>query len=176
MTITAKRQRRPAMRRARKLIRSVLLTGAMVAAIADFTMADAAASHSLSPGLTSSTLVLRGATDSPEEAAAASDSTPPTVLRGSPPSPAQPHATPYACNAGLDYDANYGCVLPGYSYAPDYGYWPNYGYWPGFGFGGFDNGRGRRGFRHGFAHGIGHGIARGRAFRFGHAFSHTGFG
>src|SRR4051794_9630458 len=108
------------MRRARQLIHSVLLTGAMVAAIADFTTAEAAASHSLSSGLAPSTLVLRGATDSPEEVGTASAITPPTVLRGSPPAAAQPDATPYACNPGLDYDANYGCVLPGYSYAPDY--------------------------------------------------------
>jgi hypothetical protein len=94
------------------------------------------------------------------------------VLRGSPPTAAQPRATPYACNSGLDFDPNYGCVLPGYSDAPDYGYSPDYGYWPDFGFGGFDNGRGRRGFRHGFAHGNG----RGRAFRFGHAFARNGFG
>ena len=145
----------------------MLLTAAAVSALADLTMAEAAASPSPSPDLVSSTLVLRGSTDSPEQPASASDVGAPTVLRGSPPSAAQPRATPYACNPGLDFDPNYGCVVPGYSYAPDYGYWPEYGYWPGFGFGGFDTGRGR--------HGFGHGIGRGRAFRFGHAFAHSGF-
>jgi hypothetical protein len=153
------------MRRARRLVHAVLLTAATVSALADLTTADAAASHPHSPDLVSSTLVLRGSTDSPEQVAAAPDGSTPTVLRGSPPSAAQPHATPYSCNPGLDYDPNYGCVAPAYSYAPDYGYWP------GFGFGGFDTGRGHRGFRHGFAHGIG----RGRAFRFGHGFAHNGF-
>ena len=158
------------MGRARQLIHAVLLTGATVAAIADFTIAEAAASPSASAELASSTLVLRGGTGSPEQVAAASDSAPPTVLRGSPPSAAQPHATAYACNPGLDYDLNYGCVLPGYFYAPDYGYWPDYGYGAGFGFGGLDTGRGHRGFRHGSARGIG----RERAFHFGHAFAHIG--
>ena len=143
------------MRRARRLVHAVLLTAATLSALADLTMAEAAASHSPSADLVSSTLVLRGSTDSPEQVAAASDGGAPTVLRGSPPSAAQPHAIPYACNPGLDFDPSYGCVAPGYSYAPDYGFWPDYGYWPGFGFGGFDTGRGRRGFRHGFAHGIG---------------------
>jgi hypothetical protein len=159
------------MRRARRWVHALLLTTATVSTLAAGTIAEAAASHSPSPDIVSSTLVLRGSTDSPEQVAAASDLGAPTVLRGSPPSAAQPHATPYACNPGLDFDPNYGCVLPGYSYAPDYGYWPDY--WPGFG---FDAGRGHRGFRHGFAHGIGHGTPRGRAFRFGHAFAHTGFG
>jgi hypothetical protein len=159
------------MRRARRLVHAVLLTAATVSALADLTVAEAAVSHSPSPDPVSSTLVLRGSTDPAEQVAAASDGGAPTVLRGSPPSAAQPHATPYACNPGLDFDPNYGCVPPGYSYAPDYGSWPDYGYWPGFGFGGVDTGRGRRGFRHGFAHGI----SRGRAFRFGHAFAHNGF-
>ena len=158
------------MRRARRLIHAVLLTAATLSALADFTIAEAAASQSRSPDLASSTLVLRGSPDPAEQVAAASDGGAPTVLRGSPPSAAQPHATPYACNPGLDFDPNYGCVLPGYSYAPDYGSWPDYGYWPGYGFGGFDTGRERRGFRHGLAHGVG----RGRAFRFGHAFAHNG--
>jgi len=149
------------MRRARQLIHAVLLTAAAVSALADLTVAEAAASHSPSPDPVSSTLVLRGSPDSNEKDAAASDGAAPTVLRGSPPSAVQLHATPYACNPGLDYDANYGCVAPGYSYAPDYGYWPGFG---------FDTGRGRGRFRHGFAHGIG----RGRAFRFGHAFAHNG--
>jgi hypothetical protein len=160
------------MRRARELIHAVLLTAATVSALADLTLAEAAVSHPPSLDLTSSTLVLRGWNDPPEQVAAASDGGAPTVLRGSPPSAAQPHATPYACNPGLDFDPNYGCVAPGYSYAPDYGYWPDYEYWPGFGFGGFDAGGRRRGFHHGFAHGIG----RGHAFRFGHAFAHNGFG
>jgi hypothetical protein len=167
----SERQRRPAMRHARRLVHAVLLTAATVSALADLTVAEAAASLSPSPDIASSALVLRGSPDSTEQDAAASDGGAPTVLRGSPPSAAQPHATPYACNSGLDYDPNYGCVLPGYSYAPDYGYWPDYGYGPGFGFGGFDTGPGRRGFRHGFAHGIG----RGRAFRFNHGFAHAGF-
>jgi hypothetical protein len=153
------------MRRAKRLAHAVLLTAATVSALADLTTAEAAASHTPSPDIVSSALVLRGSTDSPEQVAAASDGGAPTVLRGSPPSAAQPHATPYSCNPGLDYDPNYGCVVPAYSYAPDYGYWPD---WPGFGFGGFDTGRG---FRHGFAHGIG----RGRASRFGHGFAHNGF-
>ena len=157
------------MRSARRLAHAVLLTAAAVSALADLTVAEASPSHSPPPDLVSSTLVLRGSTDSPEQVAAASDGAAPTVLRGSPPSAAQPHATPYACNPGLDYDPNYGCVAPGYSYAPDYGYWPDYRYWPGFGFGGVDTGR--RGFRHGFAHGFG----RGRAFRFNHGFAHAGF-
>ena len=156
------------MRRARQLIHAVLLTAAAVSALADLTVAEAAASHSPSPDPVSSTLVLRGSPDSNEKDAAASDGAAPTVLRGSPPSAVQLHATPYACNPGLDYDANYGCVAPGHSYAPDYAYWPDYGYWPGFG---FDTGRGHRGFRHGFARGIG----RGRAFRFNHGFAHAGF-
>ena len=159
------------MRRARRWVHALLLTTATVSTLAAGTIAEAAASHSPSPDIVSSTLVLRGSTDSPEQVAAASDGGAPTVLRGSPPSAAQPHATPYACNSGLDFDPNYGCVLPGYSYAPDYGYWPDYEYWPGFGFGGFDAGRGHRGFRHGFARGV----ARGRAFRFGHAFAHNAF-
>ena len=167
------------MRRARLWVQAVMLTAAAVSALAvsalavsalaDLTVAEAAASHS--PDLVSSTLVLRGSTDFPEQVAAVPDDGAPTVLRGSPPSAAQPHAPPYACNSGLEYDPNYGCVLPSYSDAPDHGYWPDYGYWPGFGFGGFDTGRGRRGFGHGFAHGIG----RGRGFRFGHAFAHNGF-
>jgi hypothetical protein len=159
------------MRRARRLIRVVLLTTATVSALAFLTIKEAAASHSSSPDLVSSTLVLRGSTDPSELVAAASDGGAPTVLRGSPSSAAQPHATPYACNPGLDYDPIYGCVAPGYSYAPDYRYWPDYGYWPGFGFGAVDTDRGRRGFRHGFAHGIG----RGRGFRFDHGFAHSGF-
>jgi hypothetical protein len=69
------------MRRARKLVRAVLLTAAAVSALAGLTIAEAAAWHSPSPGLASSALVLRGATDSPEQVAAASDSAPPTVLR-----------------------------------------------------------------------------------------------
>jgi hypothetical protein len=142
----------------------VLLTAAAVSALADFTIAEAAALHSSPPDLVSSTLVLRGATDPTEQNAAASDGAALTVLRGSPPSAAQPRLTPYACPPGLDYD---GCVLPGYVYAPDYGS-PDYGYWPDYGFGEVDTGRGR----HGFAHGI----ARGRAFRFGHAFAHNGLG
>jgi hypothetical protein len=159
------------MRRARQLAHAMLLTVSVVSALGDSTVADAAASHSPSPDLVSSTLVLRGSTGSPEQVAAASDGGAPTVLRGSPPSATQPHATPYSCNPGLDYDPNYGCVPPGYSYAPDYEYWPDYGYWPGFGFGGLDTGRGRRGFRRGFDHGIG----RGRAFRFSHVFAHNTF-
>jgi hypothetical protein len=106
------------MRRARQLIHAVLLTAAAVSALADLTVAEAAASHSPSPDPVSSTLVLRGSSDSNEKDAAASDGAAPTVLRGSPPSAVQLHATPYACNPGLDYDANYGCVAPGYSYAP----------------------------------------------------------
>ena len=157
------------MRRTRRLVHAMLLTAATVSALADLTTAEAAAAHSPSAAVSPSTLVLDGRNDSVEQVAAAPDSAPPTVLRGSPPSAAQTHA-PYACNPGLDYDPNYGCVAPSYSYAPDYGYWPDYGDWPGFGFGGFDNGRGRRGFRHGFAHVIG----RGRALRFGHAFAHNG--
>ena len=110
------------MRSARQLIHVVLLMAAAGSALADLTVAEAAASHSPSPDPVSSTLVLRGSPDSTEQDAAASDGAAPTVLRGSPPSAAQPHATPYACNPGLDYDPNYGCVAPGYSYAPDYGY------------------------------------------------------
>ena len=155
------------MRPARWLLDAVLLTASVVSALADLTVAQAAASHSSSPDLVSSTLVLRGSTDAPEQVAAASDGGAPTVLRGSPPSAAQPHASPYACNPGLYFDPNYGCVAPGRSYAPDYGYWPDHGYWPGFG---VDTGRGRRGFRHGFAHRIG----RGRPYLFGEAFAHTG--
>jgi hypothetical protein len=92
------------MRRARQLVHAVLLTTATVSALADFTIAEAAASQSRSPDLASSTLVLRGSTDSPEQVAAASDGGAPTVLRGSPPSAPQPHATPYSCNPGFDYD------------------------------------------------------------------------
>jgi hypothetical protein len=163
-------QRGPAMGRARWLIDAVLLTVAAVSVLADLTVAEAAASHSPFPDLVSSTLVLRGSTDSPEPVAAGSDGGAPTVLRGLPRSAAQPHGSPYACNPGLDFDPKYGCVPPGYSYTPNYGYWPDYGYWSGFGFGGVDTGRGHGGFRHGFAHGIGWG----RAFRFGHAFTHNG--
>ena len=154
------------MRRQRRWVHAVMLTAAAVSALTDLTVAEAAASHSPSPDLLSSTLVLRGSTDSPEQVAAASDGGAPTVLRGSPLSAAQPHATPYACSSGLAYDPNYGCG-PSYSYAPDYGYWPDYAYWPGFGFGGVDTGRGRRGFHHG--------IGRGRALRFGRGFAHNGF-
>src|SRR3984893_1308325 len=121
------------MRRATQLIHAVLLTTAAVSALADLTVAEAAASHSPSPDPVSSTLVLRGSPDSNEKDAAASDGAAPTVLRGSLPSAVQPHATPYACNPGLDYDPNYGCVAPGYSYAPDYGHCPITGSGPGSG-------------------------------------------
>ena len=110
------------MRPAKWLLDAVLLTASVVSALADLTVAQAAASHSSSPDLVSSTLVLRGSTDAPEQVAAASDGGAPTVLRGSPPSAAQPHASPYACNPGLYF--NYGCVAPGRSYAPDYGLIP----------------------------------------------------
>src|SRR5437763_2762153 len=117
--MTLEGQRRPEMRSARRLVHTVLLTATALLAPADLTIAEAAALHSPSPDLASSALVLRGSTDSSEQVAAASDGAAPTVLRGSPPSAAQPHATPYACNPGLDYAPNYGCVSPGYSYAPD---------------------------------------------------------
>ncbi len=155
------------MRRAGQWIHTMLLTASVVSALADLTVAQAAASHSPSPDLVSSTLVLRGSAASPEQVAAASDRGAPTVLRGSPPSAAQPHASPYSCNPGLYFDPNYGCVAPGFSYFSDNGYWADYGYWPGLG---LDTGRGRRGFRHGFAHRVG----RGRPYLFGAAFAHTG--
>ena len=133
-----------------RLCQTIVLTSGVALASA---MADAAVP---SKDTTPAAVVLRGTAVSPAEAPPVSDSDPPTVLRGSPPSAPQSHAIPSACPAGLDYDANYGCLSPGYAYAPDYGYWPY------FGFGQTDNFR-RRGFRHAFGHDKG----RGSGFRLG---------
>ncbi|MBV8936055.1 MAG: hypothetical protein JO095_09650, partial [Alphaproteobacteria bacterium] len=101
----------------------IVLTSALALAQAGSLIAEAA----VPPGsgdVPPAAVVLRGSTVSAAEAPPVSEGDPPTVLRGSPRSPVQSNAV---CPAGLDYDANYGCVSPGYAYAPDYGYWPDYG-------------------------------------------------
>jgi hypothetical protein len=63
---------------------------------------------------------------------------PPTILRGSPPSPPKPFPAP-TCPPGYVPSADYGCIAPaGGEYAegwPDYDYWPDYWYgYPGYGY------------------------------------------
>ena len=80
---------------------------------------------------------------------------PPTVLRGSPPSPAK--SVPN-CPPGYTLSPGYGCLAPATgdypSGAPDYGYWPDYGWGWGYGYGGFPFFRRSHGFAkfHGFRH------------------------
>jgi hypothetical protein len=88
---------------------------------------------------------------------------PPTILRGSPPSPPKPFPLP-TCPPGYAPSADYGCIVPtGGEYAegsPGYDYWPDdwYGY-PGYGYrtGRFARFRGFRGFNHPVRFG-GHGV------------------
>jgi hypothetical protein len=104
---------------ARKLCQAVLLAGGVTLAVSAITEA---AVPPLSGDISPAAVVLRGSAVSAAEAPPVSDGDPPTVLRGSLPSSPRSHAMPSVCPAGLDYDANYGCVSPGYAYTPDYGY------------------------------------------------------
>jgi len=160
------------MQRARWSYQILLLASVLTLAQAGSTIAEAAV-PSLPGDMVPAAVVLRGAVVPRAEVPPVSDGDPPIVLRGSPPSPAQSHATPPTCAAALDYDGNYGCMSPGYAYAPDYCYWPDYGYWPYFGLGRVDNGR-RRGFHHGFAQVRGRGPALGFGMRAAGAFAHGG--
>ncbi len=134
-----------------RLVRAAFLTiGIGLAAAAAIGTATAA----VRPSAAAPTVVIRGATAHPAGPSGnSSDQSGVTVLRGSPPSPAQPPAAQYACPAGYAYEPGYGCVPPTEPYPvyepyADFGYWPYdyYGYWPYYG---FVEGR-RRAFRHGF--------------------------
>jgi hypothetical protein len=116
------------------------------------------------------TVVIRGSSDTAAKPSSDSDP-PPVVLRGSPPTPAQPPVAGYACPDGYDYAPGYGCITPGYAYAPyDYDYWA-YDHWPYYGFDGFSS----AGRRHAFRHHLVSGVGRRFAPRFGHPFT-SGFG
>jgi hypothetical protein len=98
-------------------------------------------------------------TSSAQSISAASQPSP-TVLRGSPPTPASPAPT---CPPGYSLAPNYGCLPPAaYNYSEG---WPSYDYWPDFGFGyivgGFHHSRRFARF-HGFARKIEHLGAHGR--------------
>ena len=147
---------------ARRILYGVLSTSSVALILAGAAEAEASA-HSSDADLIATTVVLRGSTASDAQDPVVSDGgIVPTVLRGSPLSAAASHVAPNACPLGLDYDPSYGCLLPGYAYAPDNAYWPDYGFWPYYGFSGVDGGW-RRGLRHGFAHDN----RRARAFRLG---------
>jgi hypothetical protein len=146
------------MNRGNWLVRGVALISSIGLAAAALAGTQPAEAEPYSGGAIPTTEVIRGSNPADAQPSSAKD-TPPIVLRGSPRSAAQPPAAQYPCSSGYDYDPSYGCVLPGYAYAPyDDGYWPYYG------FDGFSSGGRRHGFRHGFASGT----TRGLAPRFGH--------
>ncbi len=160
------------MNRSKRLVKGVVLISGLGLIAAALAGARPVSAQPYSGGTTPTTVVIRGSDPAAAPSSSAKD-TPPIVLRGSPPVAAQPPAAQYACPSGYDYDASYGCVVPGNAYNPyDYGYWPYYG------FDDFASGRRRHGFRRGFAHGIGRGFAP----RFGHriaggsgqGFAHSG--
>jgi hypothetical protein len=161
-----------------RLVRAAFLAiGIGLAAMAAIGTATAAVRP---PVAAPTTVVIRGATANPAGPSGnGNDQSGVTVLRGSPPLPAQPPAAQYACPGGYADEPGSGCVplrepYPVYAPYADFGYWPYdyYGYRSYFGFVERRHHAFRRGFaafrrpafRPGFARGPRVGSAPGSAF------------